>query len=106
MAVDDRFVNPVILRSGAALSLQSHVHRPGHWIVVQAAARVIVDNSVRLLTETNLFTFLGALFTEGKTQAKCQWPLSRFKLAAAWVNMISSLQGRLRAQVAICFKIS
>ena len=36
---------------GAALSLQSHLHRSEHWIVVEGIAKVTVDDSVTLLTE-------------------------------------------------------
>jgi len=48
----DRFqVKRIHVHPGAALSLQSHVHRSEHWIVVAGTAKVTVDDEVRLLTE-------------------------------------------------------
>ena len=48
----DRFqVKRICVKPGAALSLQSHVHRAEHWVVVAGTARVTVDDTARLLSE-------------------------------------------------------
>jgi mannose-6-phosphate isomerase-like protein (cupin superfamily) len=39
------------VKPGAALSLQSHVHRSEHWIVVGGTAKVTVGDEVKFLTE-------------------------------------------------------
>jgi mannose-1-phosphate guanylyltransferase/mannose-1-phosphate guanylyltransferase/mannose-6-phosphate isomerase len=59
----DRFqVKRIHVHPGAALSLQSHVHRSEHWIVVQGTARVTVDDTVQLLTENqSVYIPLGAV---------------------------------------------
>ena len=59
----DRFqVKRIHVNPGAALSLQSHVHRSEHWIVVQGTARVTVDDDVQLLTENqSVYIPLGAV---------------------------------------------
>jgi len=52
LVLEDRFqVKRIHVHPGAALSLQSHMHRSEHWIVVRGTARVTVDNEVKLLTE-------------------------------------------------------
>jgi mannose-1-phosphate guanylyltransferase / mannose-6-phosphate isomerase len=52
LAAGPRFqVKRIVVRPGAALSLQSHRHRAEHWIVVQGTARVTVDGETRLLAE-------------------------------------------------------
>ena len=52
LVMGDRFqVKRILVRPGAALSLQSHVHRSEHWIVVQGTARVTLDEDVLLRTE-------------------------------------------------------
>jgi mannose-1-phosphate guanylyltransferase/mannose-1-phosphate guanylyltransferase/mannose-6-phosphate isomerase len=52
LVLGDRFrVKRIHVHPGAALSLQSHVHRSEHWIVVEGTARVTVGESVRLITE-------------------------------------------------------
>jgi mannose-1-phosphate guanylyltransferase/mannose-6-phosphate isomerase len=43
-------VKRIVVHPGAALSLQSHVHRAEHWIVVAGTAKVTIDGSVKLLT--------------------------------------------------------
>jgi mannose-6-phosphate isomerase-like protein (cupin superfamily) len=40
-----------MVKPGGKLSLQSHVHRAEHWVVVQGTARVTVGDKVTLLTE-------------------------------------------------------
>ena len=52
LARSDRFqVNRILVRPGAALSLQSHARRAEHWIVVTGTARVTRDGDARLLSE-------------------------------------------------------
>lgn len=48
----DRFqVKRIVVKPGAALSLQKHHHRAEHWIVVSGTAEVTCDDRVFLLTE-------------------------------------------------------
>ena len=63
IAFGDRFqVKRIHVRPGAALSLQSHIHRSEHWIVVEGTARVTVDNETRLVTENqSVYIPLGAV---------------------------------------------
>ncbi|MDO5648493.1 mannose-1-phosphate guanylyltransferase/mannose-6-phosphate isomerase [Paracoccus sp. (in: a-proteobacteria)] len=63
LALADRFqVKRIVVKPGAALSLQSHVHRSEHWIVVSGTARVTVDDRVTLVTENqSIYVPLGAI---------------------------------------------
>ena len=63
LAMGERFqVKRITVAPGAALSLQSHVHRAEHWIVVQGTARVTVGEEVRLMTENqSIYIPLGAV---------------------------------------------
>jgi mannose-1-phosphate guanylyltransferase / mannose-6-phosphate isomerase len=63
LALADRFqVKRIVVKPGAALSLQSHVHRSEHWIVVSGTARVTVDGQVTLVTENqSIYIPLGAV---------------------------------------------
>lgn len=63
LILSDRFqVKRIHVHPGAALSLQSHVHRSEHWIVVAGTARVTVDAEVRLMTENqSIYIPLGAI---------------------------------------------
>jgi mannose-1-phosphate guanylyltransferase/mannose-6-phosphate isomerase len=55
---DDRFqVKRIVVKPGAALSLQMHHHRAEHWIVVKGVAEVTCDDKVFLLAE-NQSTYL------------------------------------------------
>ncbi len=48
----DRFqVKRIMVKPGASLSLQSHIHRAEHWIVVAGTAKATVGNEVTLVTE-------------------------------------------------------
>lgn len=62
LALADRFqVKRIVVKPGAALSLQSHVHRAEHWIVVSGTARVTVGDQVSLVSENqSVFIPLGA----------------------------------------------
>lgn len=63
LALADRFqVKRIVVKPGAALSLQSHVHRSEHWIVVSGTAKVTVDDTVTLVTENqSIYVPLGAI---------------------------------------------
>ncbi|SEP09361.1 mannose-1-phosphate guanylyltransferase / mannose-6-phosphate isomerase [Salinihabitans flavidus] len=63
LILSDRFqVKRIHVHPGAALSLQSHVHRSEHWIVVAGTARVTVDDKVQLLSENqSIYIPLGAV---------------------------------------------
>ena len=63
LALGDRFqVKRIVVHPGAALSLQSHVHRAEHWIVVQGTAKVTVDTEVKLVAENqSVYIPLGAV---------------------------------------------
>lgn len=63
LCLGDRFqVKRIMVKPGGILSLQSHVHRSEHWIVVAGTARVRVDDEVKLLTENqSVYIPLGAI---------------------------------------------
>ncbi|MBX2838180.1 MAG: mannose-1-phosphate guanylyltransferase/mannose-6-phosphate isomerase [Gammaproteobacteria bacterium] len=63
LALSDRFqVKRIVVKPGGCLSLQSHVHRSEHWIVVAGTARVTIDEEVRLVTENeSVYIPLGAV---------------------------------------------
>ncbi|MEM7240135.1 MAG: mannose-1-phosphate guanylyltransferase/mannose-6-phosphate isomerase [Pseudomonadota bacterium] len=55
-------VKRIVVKPGAALSLQSHFHRSEHWILVTGTARVTVGDEVKLLTENqSIYIPLGAI---------------------------------------------
>jgi mannose-1-phosphate guanylyltransferase/mannose-6-phosphate isomerase len=55
-------VKRIVVTPGAALSLQSHVHRSEHWIVVQGTALVTIDDKKQLVTENqSVYIPLGAV---------------------------------------------
>lgn len=63
LALADRFqVKRIVVHPDASLSLQSHLHRSEHWIVVSGTARVTIDDKVQLLTENqSVYIPLGAV---------------------------------------------
>jgi len=63
LVVGERFqVKRILVHPGAALSLQSHVHRSEHWIVVEGTAKVTIDDDVKLVTENeSVYIPLGAI---------------------------------------------
>ena len=63
LALDDRFqVKQIMVPPGKKLSLQSHVHRSEHWIVVAGTATVTIDDEVRLVSENqSVYIPLGAV---------------------------------------------
>ncbi|MBV0891658.1 mannose-1-phosphate guanylyltransferase/mannose-6-phosphate isomerase [Paracoccus sp. Z118] len=63
LVLAERFqVKRIVVHPGASLSLQSHVHRSEHWIVVSGTARVTVDDHVTLMTENqSIYIPLGSV---------------------------------------------
>jgi len=63
LSFGERFqVKRIVVKPGAALSLQSHVHRAEHWIVVAGSANVTVDEEVKLVSENqSVYIPLGAI---------------------------------------------
>ncbi len=63
LALSDRFqVKRIMVKPGGRLSLQSHVHRSEHWVVVTGSATVTVGEEVRLMTENqSIYIPLGAV---------------------------------------------
>jgi mannose-1-phosphate guanylyltransferase/mannose-1-phosphate guanylyltransferase/mannose-6-phosphate isomerase len=63
LVLAERFqVKRIVVHPGASLSLQSHVHRSEHWIVVAGTAKVTVNETVQLLTENqSVYIPLGAV---------------------------------------------
>jgi mannose-1-phosphate guanylyltransferase / mannose-6-phosphate isomerase len=63
LAKGGRFqVKRIVVKPGAALSLQSHHHRSEHWIVVEGTARVTIDDDVRLVSENqSVYIPVGAI---------------------------------------------
>ncbi len=63
LSLGKRFqVKRIMVKPGAALSLQSHVHRAEHWVVVEGSAQVTVDDSVSLISENqSVYIPLGAV---------------------------------------------
>lgn len=62
LSLGDRFqVKRICVKSGAALSLQSHEHRSEHWIVVEGTAKVTIDDKIKLVSEgQSVYVPLGA----------------------------------------------
>jgi mannose-1-phosphate guanylyltransferase / mannose-6-phosphate isomerase len=62
LALAERFqVKRIVVKPGAALSLQSHHHRSEHWIVVHGTAKVTVNDEVKLVAENeSVYIPLGA----------------------------------------------
>lgn len=63
LAASDRFqVKRIVVNPGASLSLQSHMHRSEHWIVVSGTARVTLDGEMKLVTENqSVYVPLGTM---------------------------------------------
>ncbi|MEE9387323.1 MAG: mannose-1-phosphate guanylyltransferase/mannose-6-phosphate isomerase [Paracoccaceae bacterium] len=63
LCISDRFqVKRIMVRPGGILSLQSHVHRSEHWVVVAGTAKVTVGDKVQLLGENqSVYIPLGAV---------------------------------------------
>jgi mannose-1-phosphate guanylyltransferase/mannose-6-phosphate isomerase len=63
LAMGPRFqVKRIVVTPGSQLSLQSHVHRAEHWIVVEGTAHVTIDEDVKMVGENqSVFIPLGAV---------------------------------------------
>lgn len=63
LALADRFqVKQIMVPPGRQLSLQSHVHRSEHWVVVSGTAKVTIDEDVKLVSENqSVYIPLGAI---------------------------------------------
>lgn len=63
LCLGSRFqVKRIMVKPGGVLSLQSHVHRSEHWIVVAGTAQVTVGDNEQLLTENqSVYIPLGAV---------------------------------------------
>jgi len=63
IALGPRFqVKRIVVKPGAALSLQSHNHRSEHWIVVEGTAKVTINDDVKTVTENqSVYIPLGAV---------------------------------------------
>lgn len=52
LCISDRFqVKRIMVHPGGILSLQSHMHRSEHWVVVAGTAKVTAGDNVKLLSE-------------------------------------------------------
>lgn len=58
----DRFsVQSIMIKPGKGLTLQSHLHRAEHWVVVSGTLEITIDDTVKLLTENqSAYVPLGA----------------------------------------------
>lgn len=63
LCLGSRFqVKRIMVKPGGVLSLQSHVHRSEHWVVVEGTARVTVGKEIKLLSENeSVYIPLGAV---------------------------------------------
>ena len=63
LMMGERFqVKAIFVKPGGILSLQSHLHRSEHWVVVEGCARVTVDDTVQLVSENqSIYVPLGAV---------------------------------------------
>ena len=62
LALGDYFqVKRIFVKPGAALSLQSHMHRSEHWIVVEGTARVTIEDEIKIVSQgQSVYVPLGA----------------------------------------------
>lgn len=63
LTIAGRFqVKRIFVKPGAALSLQSHLHRSEHWVVVMGTAKTTVDDKVNIITEgESIYIPVGAI---------------------------------------------
>ena len=63
LILGDRFqVKRICVKSGAALSLQSHKHRSEHWIIVEGRAKATIEDRVTFINEgESIYVPLGAV---------------------------------------------
>lgn len=62
LLIGDRFqVKRICVKPGAALSLQSHMHRSEHWVVVEGNAKVTINDQIKFIGEgESVYVPLGA----------------------------------------------
>lgn len=57
--LEERFkyaIKRLIIKPGAILSLQSHMYRSEHWIVVEGTAEVTIDKKITIMkSNSNIF---------------------------------------------------
>lgn len=67
---DGFLVKKIFVKSGAALSLQSHKHRSEHWVIVKGLAKVTIDKNIKFIDEgESVFVPVGSIHrleNEGK----------------------------------------
>lgn len=63
LALGDRFqVKRIVVHPDGALSLQNHMHRSEHWIVVEGTAKITIDDQTKLISENqSVYIPLGAI---------------------------------------------
>ena len=63
LALENDFqVKLIVVKSGAALSLQSHKFRSEHWVVVSGTAKITVNDEIKILTKgQSVYIPLGAI---------------------------------------------
>ncbi|WP_244266921.1 mannose-1-phosphate guanylyltransferase/mannose-6-phosphate isomerase [Polycladidibacter stylochi] len=62
IAHGDRFkVHSLMIKSGQEMSLQRHMHRAEHWVVVNGTLEIIINDKITLITENqSVYVPLGA----------------------------------------------
>jgi len=66
-------VKRIVVKSGGRLSLQKHLHRAEHWIVVRGTAEVTIDADVRTIHENESTYIRSAPPTASPTPARSRW---------------------------------
>jgi mannose-1-phosphate guanylyltransferase/mannose-1-phosphate guanylyltransferase/mannose-6-phosphate isomerase len=63
LCLGSRFqVKRIMVKPGGVLSLQSHMHRSEHWVVVEGTAEVTINDDIKLVTENQgVYVPLGAV---------------------------------------------
>ncbi|MFO1201459.1 MAG: mannose-1-phosphate guanylyltransferase/mannose-6-phosphate isomerase [Tabrizicola sp.] len=63
LALGQRYqVKSIVVKPGGELSLQSHMHRSEHWVVVEGTARVTIGNEVSTVAENqSVYISLGEI---------------------------------------------
>ena len=65
---DRHQVKRIAVKPNGRLSLQKHHHRAEHWVVVRGAARVTVNDDVKIVHENESSTSRWAPFTARKSR--------------------------------------
>ena len=81
LALGGRFqVKRIVVMPGGKLSLQSHLHRAEHWVVVEGTATVTVDDCEKMLSENqSIYIPLGAVH---RLENKGKLPLTLIEVQA------------------------